>query len=218
MKKWQRKLTSKAEVPLEFSTYQFVVLVIWYFQYRKYLPSVCALQTAAAAGGPKILCGGKCVMSGEITESQPLFNSLADAMVNFSKAPKQLKPVNGDLKEYLKDFFNFFGNEFEADKHVISPYFGSLLLRTYKAADGPNEDNERLVLLQHFPRAQFRSIETFCSLLKCIKNNPDWNRPNAFMYVQSLLLAHNRFENITLNLTERQVKTFLDLCKMSANI
>lgn len=50
LKRWQSEYTE-----FHFSTYQLTILVLWYFQYRNYLPSIRVLQN----NSNKIMCGGK---------------------------------------------------------------------------------------------------------------------------------------------------------------
>lgn len=141
LKNWQRTLTINDTEPLHFSTYQLILLVIWYFQYRAYLPSVSVLQL----GGQKILCGGKQILIIFCwckCLNWFLFFSVSDAMINFNTPPALLKPIDKGLKEFLKDFFTFFANQFDVENHVISPYYGCLLLRNPTPNDTIGSDNE----------------------------------------------------------------------------
>lgn len=55
LKKWQYEIQQSESNTFEFSTYQMTILVIWYFQLWKYLPSVRSLQSSTN----KVYCGGR---------------------------------------------------------------------------------------------------------------------------------------------------------------
>lgn len=54
LKNWQREIQQNESNAFDFSTYQLTILVLWYFQLWKYLPSVKSLQSSAN----KLYCGG----------------------------------------------------------------------------------------------------------------------------------------------------------------
>lgn len=62
--------------------------------------------------------------------NMPAFE-LSDAQIDYKKPIKTLKPTNKQLNNYLLDFFDFFGNQYNPRKDIISAFYGKLLKRNY---------------------------------------------------------------------------------------
>lgn len=134
LKNWQYEIQKNESNVFDFSTYQLTILVLWYFQLWKYLPSVKSLQSSTN----KLYCGGmwtqekntkiliskirKCIIS-------PF--DISDAQIDYKKPIKTIKPTTNLLNNYVLEFFDFFGNQYSPRKDLISVYYGKLLKRNY---------------------------------------------------------------------------------------
>lgn len=63
-------------------------------------------------------------------------------MVNFNKPLTVLKIIDDSQSmHYFQDFFNFFGNDFNCDTDIISPYYGKVLKINLKESESADKDN-----------------------------------------------------------------------------
>lgn len=55
----------------------------------------------------------------------------SDAQIDYKKPIKIIKPTTNQLNNYVLEFFDFFGNQYNPRKDLISAYYGKLLKRNY---------------------------------------------------------------------------------------